>query len=131
MNVQQNSGFKLKRGCEKEGRPHPQIGNYWPSPSGCESLEQFPNPPSLYLNDDPRSHWLGPEDLGYALLDGHHTQVLIGNGAGMNTATPSYALTHGLQVRPISELQEVKDRIPIQGVGVYHIGPTTMSLCYH
>ena len=118
-----NAVFKCQRGCEKEGRLHPPIGNYRPSPSSCESLGQLPNPPDTYWNDDPRGHWLGPENLGYAFLNGYHTWVLVDNGVRMNTVTPAYALTHDLQVGPILELQEVKDKIPIQGVVGYCTGP--------
>ena len=51
------------------------------------------------------------------------TQVLVDNGVRMNTVTLTYTLTHHLQVRSITELQTLKAKIPIQGVGGFCIGP--------
>ena len=61
--------------------------------------------------------------MGYAFLDGCCTWVLVNNGVRMNTVMLAYALTYDLQLGPISELQEVKDKIQIQGVAGYYTGP--------
>ena len=48
----------------------------------------------------------------------------------MNMVMPAYGLAHDLQIRPISELQEVKDKIPIQGVTGYCTGPLGYAIMW-
>ena len=69
----------------------------------------------------PLSRWLGLENLGWAILDGVRTRVLVDNGARVNSATPAYVHQHKLGVHPISELDHTlnpfRDRIPLVGLG--------------
>ena len=60
--------------------------------------------PYKYWNEDALSRWLGRENLGWAILDGVRTWVLIDNGARVNSVTPAYVHQHKLGVHPISEL---------------------------
>ena len=66
---------------------------------------------------------MGPENLGFAELDGQCTCVLVDNGARMNTVTPAYVHRHCLDMGPMTELESVTRGIPIHGVGGTRIGP--------
>ena len=115
--------FKLQRGPKEEGSVHPPIGSYGPSPSGCQGLRSPCNSPLIFWNDDPWGQWLGPENLGYAILDGQCTHVLINNGTRTNTVMPAYVRQHNLEMGPITQLQSVTWRIPIHGVRGARTGP--------
>ena len=117
------AAVKLQRGCEEEGSARPPIGSYSPSPSGCQGLRPSPNSPTIYWNNDPRGRWLGPENLGFAELDGQHTRVLVDNGARMNTVTLAYVHQRCLDMGPTTELDSVTRGIPIYGVGGTTTGP--------
>ena len=77
--------------------------------------------PYKYWNEDTLSRWLGPENLGWAILDGICTRVLVDNGARVNSVTPADVCQHNLGVRPISELDHslnpFGDHIPLVGLG--------------
>ena len=77
--------------------------------------------PYKYWNEDALSRWLGPENLGWAILDGVRTRVLVDNGTRVNSVMPAYVHQHKLGVRPISELDHTLnpfwDRIPLVGLG--------------
>ena len=75
---------------------------------------------SPYYNDDPQARWLGPENLGYAFIDGERTRVLLDDGARMNLVTPEYAEKRGWKHYPLKELvlpPSFKSFPPISGVG--------------
>ena len=84
--------------------------------------------PYRYWNEDALSRWLGPENLGWATLDGIRTRVLVDNGARVNSVMPAY----GLGVHPISELDHslnpFRDRIPLVGLGGGHVEPIGFTL---
>ena len=48
----------------------------------------------------------------------------------MNMVTLAYALAHDLQIGPVWELQEVKDKLPIQGVAGYCTGPLGYAIMW-
>ena len=77
--------------------------------------------PYKYWNEDALSRWLGPENLGWAILDGACNQVLIDNGARVNSVKPAYVHRHNLGTCPISELDHTlnpfQDNIPLVGLG--------------
>ena len=50
--------------------------------------------PYKYWNEDAQSQWLGPENLGWAFLDGVQTQVLVDNGTRVNSVMPAYVHKH-------------------------------------
>ena len=61
------------------------------------------------------------ENLGWTILDGIHTQVLVDNGTRVNSVTPAYVRQHNLGMHPISELDHslnpYGDHIPLVGLG--------------
>ena len=61
------------------------------------------------------------ENLGWAILDGIHTRVLVDNGARVNSVMPAYVHQHNLGMHPISELDHslnpYGDHIPLVGLG--------------
>ena len=61
--------------------------------------------------------------MGYAILDGQRTCVLIDNGARMNMVTPAYIQRYNLEMGPITQLQSVTRGIPIHSVGGAWTGP--------
>ena len=80
------------------------------------SLKNLPNPP-YFWNDDPCGCWYGPENIGYALIDGHRELVLIDSGARANSITLEYATKHKLVVAPVHELADNPRLLAIVGVG--------------
>ena len=120
--------FKPQRGHGSEGRPCPYTLSG--SQSGTAPGARGPHPvdnasaggsPYKYWNEDALSRWLGPENLGWAILDGVQTRVLVDNGTRVNSVMPAYVHQHGLGVCPISELDHSLnpfwDRIPLVGLG--------------
>ena len=57
-----------------------------------------------YWNQDTLSHWLGPENLGWALVDGIQTRVLLDIGARVNSVIAAYVRQHKLKVGSIEFL---------------------------
>ena len=79
-----------------------------------------------YLNPDPFQWWIGPKNLGEAVIDGELTTCLLDNGAQLNFITPAYARRRSMNVFPLERLaEEVGDTIPpIQGIGGIMVQPT-------
>ena len=79
-----------------------------------------------YLNPDPFQRWIGPKNLGEAVIDGELTTCLLDNGAQLNFITPTYARRRNMNVFPLEHLaEEVGDAIPpIQGIGGIMVQPT-------
>ena len=102
----------------------PPIGSYGSSPSGCQGIGPLHNSPSIFWNDDPRGWWLGPENLGCAILDGQCTRVLINNSVQEWTRLHRLMFgEHNLEMAPITQLQSVTRGIPIHSVGGARTGP--------
>ena len=89
--------FKPQRGRGSEGRPCPYTLS-GSQPSATQGT-RGPRPvddvsaggsPYKYWNEDTLSRWLGPENLGWATLDGIQTWVLVVNGARVNSVMPAY-----------------------------------------
>ena len=118
-----------RRQEELNGKGGPRKG--WPSPPECQHETTGPgqgccrpgapvdqsttHPP--YWNDDPHARWLGPSNVGYALIDGCRETVLIDSGARANAITPEYCVKHELKVRPVYELATSPTSIPVSGIG--------------
>ena len=91
MGEQQKKTLNPPRGCGSEGRPHPYTtsgsqpsgtpGAWVPCPVDGSSTDDSPY---KYWNEDALSRWLGPENLGWAILDGVWTWVLVDNGTRVN-----------------------------------------------
>ena len=100
---QEEEIFKPSRGHGDEGRPRPYTVSG--SQPGTASGARHPRPvdnastegsPYKYWNEDALSRWLGPENLGWAILDGVRTRVLVDNGARVNSLMPAYVHQHKL-----------------------------------
>ena len=70
-----------------------------------------------YWNDNPRAHWLGPLNVGYAIINEWWERVLIDSGVRTNVVTPDYAKEHKLRVGVINELALHPTLLPISGIG--------------
>ena len=79
-----------------------------------------------YLNPDPFQQWIGPKNLGEAVIDGELTTCLLDNGAQLNFIMPPYARRQNMNVFPLECLaKEVGDAIPpIEGIGSIMVQPT-------
>ena len=66
--------IKQDRGHWRQGRPHPKEPQEWQG-KGCYANQTHPvkpepnETPFCYWNQDALSYWLGPENLGWALVD--------------------------------------------------------------
>ena len=66
-----------------------------------------------YLNPDPYCQFIGPKNLGEALIDGELATCLLDNGAQLNFITPTYAREQGMDIMSLESLaQEVGGKIP-------------------
>ena len=62
----------------------------------------------LYLNPDPYCRFIGPKNLGEALIDKELATCLLDNGAQLNFITPAYAHEWGMDTMSLESLaQEV------------------------
>ena len=79
-----------------------------------------------YLNPDPIQWWIGPKNLGEAVLDGELTTCLLDNGAQLNFIIPAYTRWRNMNVFPLERLaEEVGNAIPpIQGIDSIIVQPT-------
>ena len=131
--------FKPQGGCGSKGRPCSYTISG--SQSGTAPGTRGPCPvddvsaggsPYKYWNEDALSRWLGPENLGWAILDGVRTRVLVDNGTRVNSVMPAYICRHGLGIHPISELDHslnpFRDRIPLVGLGGGCVEPAGFTL---
>ena len=119
-------GIKQERGHWKQGRPHPHEPQEWQG-QGCHPDQthtvksESKDTPFRYWNQDALSHWLGPENLGWALVEGILTRVLLDNGARVNSVTPAYVRKHKLKVGSIAALDHSMNlysrRVPLIGFG--------------
>ena len=57
------------------------------------------------LNEDTRSHWLGRDNVGYAMIEGKWMLVLLDMGANVNMITPECMVALGLQMGPLMDLR--------------------------
>ena len=62
-------------------------------------------------------HWLGPLNVGYAIIDGRWEWVLIDSGAQSNAVAPAYVKQHKMKVRPVHDLAMHPTSIPIFCIG--------------
>ena len=119
-------GIKQEGGCWKQGRPCLHEPQEWQG-QGCHPNQtrtvksELKETPFRYWNQDALSHWLGPENLGWALVEGVQTIVLLDNGTRVNSVTPAYVHKHKLKVGSIAALDHsmnlYSQRVPLVGVG--------------
>ena len=109
---------KQERGTRSPGRLSSPGTSREPGHAGrgrATAVKDLPNPP--YWNNDPRGRWYGPENVGYALIDGRRELVLIDSGTRANSVTPEYAAKHQLVVAPVHELADNPKSLAVVGVG--------------
>ena len=92
--------------------------------------ERVPNKSSKvkrapYLNPDAFHRFIGPKNLGKALIDDELTSCLLDNGAQLNFITPAYAQERGMDIMSLDYLsQETKGSVPlIRGLGGISVEP--------
>ena len=121
-------GFKPERERWRQGSPRPPTKEGQRQARGPEAPRQEPSmkqttpqTPFRYWNQDALSRWLGPENLGWAQIDGRRTRVLLDTGARVNPVTPAYVRKHKLKVGSVSTLDHSLNpfgkRVPLVGVG--------------
>ena len=78
-----------------------------------------------YLNPDAFCRFIGPKNLGKALIDDELTSFLLDNGAQLNFITPAYAQERGMDIMSLDYLaQETRGSIPlIRGLGSISVEP--------
>ena len=68
---------------------------------------------ALYLNSDAFYRFIGPKNLGKALIDDELTSCLLDNGTQLNFITPAYAQEQGMDIMSLDYLlQEIGDPSP-------------------
>ena len=58
------------------------------------------------LNEDARSHCLGRDNVGYAMIEGKQMPVLLDTGANVNMITLECVMALGLKMGPLTDLHE-------------------------
>ena len=78
-----------------------------------------------YLNPDAFHRFIGPKNLGKALIDNELTSCLLDNGAQLNFITPAYAQEREMDIMSLDYLsQEIGGSIPlIRGLGGILVEP--------
>ena len=78
-----------------------------------------------YLNLDAFCRFIGPKNLGKALVDDELVTCLLDNGAQLNFITPAYAQERGMDIMSLDYLaKEIGGAIPhISGIGGISVEP--------
>ena len=84
-----------------------------------------------YLNPHPYCQFIGPKNLGEALIDGELVTCLLDNRTQLNFITPTYAHRWGMDIMSLDCLaQEVGGQIPpIMGIGGICYDECSETLC--
>ena len=77
------------------------------------------------MNPDAFYRFIGPKNLGNALIDDELTICLLDNGAQLNFITPAYAQERGMDIMSLDYLaQEIGGSVPlIRGLGGISVEP--------
>ena len=80
---------------------------------------------ALYLNPDDFYRFIGPNNLGKALIDGELNNCLLDNGDQLSFITPAYAQERGMDIMSLDYLaQEIGGSVPpIRGIGGISVEP--------
>ena len=80
---------------------------------------------ALYLNPDAFHRFIGPKNLGKALIDDELVSCLLDNGAQLNFITPAYAQAQGMDIMSLDYLaEEIGGAISlIRGLGGISVEP--------
>ena len=117
--------------CSRRGPPKQVSSREGEDKTPSTGLRRVPNKSSKvkrapYLNPDAFCRFIGPKNLGKALIDDELTSCLLDNGAQLNFITPAYAQERGMDIMSLDYLaQETGGSIPlIQGLGGISVEPT-------
>ena len=82
------------------------------------------------MNPDAFHRFIGPKNLGQALIDDELTTCLLDNGAQLNFVTPSFTQERGMDVMSMDCLaQEIGGQIPpVKGIGSILVEPVGFVL---
>ena len=83
-----------------------------------------------YLNPDAFRRFIGPKNLGKALVDDELVTCLLDNGAQLNFIMPAYAQEQGMDIMSLDYLaEEIGGAIPhISGISVEPVGFIMMNV---
>ena len=86
-----------------------------------------------YLNPDALCRFIGPKNLGKALVDDELVTCLLDNGVQLNFITPAYAQEWGMDIMSLEYLaKEIGGAIPhisgIDGISVEPVGFVMMNV---
>ena len=113
-------GASPKQVSSREGKAKTPSARLNHIPSKSSKVKKAP-----YLNPDAFYRFIGPKNLGKALIDGELTNCLLNNGAQLNFITPAYAQEQGMDIMSLDYLvQEIGGSIqPIRGIGGISVEP--------
>ena len=115
----QLKGPSQNKSAQERAKPKPFC---WSKhiPSKSSKVKRAP-----YLNPDAFYRFIGPKNLGKALIDGELTNCLLDNGAQLNFITPAYAQEQGMDIMPLDYLaQEIGGSVPpIRGIRSISVEP--------
>ena len=96
-------------------------------PSKSSKVKRAP-----YLNPDAFYRFIGPKNLGKALIDDELTFCLLDNGAQLNFITPANAQERGMDIMSLDYLsQEIGGSVPlIRGLGGISVEPIGFVMMY-
>ena len=86
-----------------------------------------------YLNPNAFCRFIGPKNLGKALIDDELVSCLLNNGAQLNFITPAYAQVWGMDIMSLDYLaEEIGGAIPLiralGGISVKPVGFVMMNV---
>ena len=113
-------GASPKQVNSREGKAKTPSARLNHIPSKSYKVKRVP-----YLNPDAFYRFIGPNNLGKALIDGELTNCLLDSGAQLNFITPAYAQERGMDIMSLDYLvQEISGSIPpIRGIGGISVEP--------
>ena len=82
------------------------------------------------MNPDAFHRFIGPKNLGQALIDDELTTCLLDNGAQLDFVTPSFTQERGMDVMSLDYLaQEISGSVPhVRGIGGILVEPVRFVL---
>ena len=92
-------GPAKNKSARVEAKAKPKAKAKAKTPSGGVKGQKVP-----YLNPDPFQWWIGPKNLGEAVIDGKLTTCLLDNGAQLNFITLTYTRWWNMNVFPLERL---------------------------
>ena len=113
-------GASPKQVSSREGKgKNPSVGLRYVS-NKSPKMKRAP-----YLNPDAFCRFIGPKNLGKALVDDELVTCLLDNGAQLNFITPTYAWERGMDIMSLDYLaKEISGAIPhISGIGGISVEP--------